>query len=419
MEIKNSKKCTKNSEIKANTNNTNNTSKNKKTNKESKKCKNSTKLNNSKNKLSLNDLTIKKTVEESKIDSNKPLVSVIVTICNTAHLLHSCIESIVEQTYTNLEIILIDSYSIDGSFKVCEKFASKDSRIKFTCDVFKSESDMRNYGLSQATGDYITFVSGSDFISLNYIEYQLEIIQKYNADISECEFIKVPEIVSAENSFEPPKQNVERITEFLPWQAIENLHSISHNTCVRTVVLWNKLYKKYIFDDIRFPEDKRFEDEFTTYKLFRKAKKIVCSNQILYAYVQIGTFKNRSYYDEHRLDILEAYENYMKFFKEMKSHYMLERAGRRYLRIMLIIRKEMSAFDKHLPDKRDTIKRLDARFKTIYNYLNVLCDKYPYLADTKPWHQIYYNKYNTYIKLIQEFNKENLKYEHNRRRQSL
>ena len=401
-------KNSKNNSKKSSNNNKNKTVKSKTLAEQKKKKKNK----------SINELTIRKT-NTKKIDRKKPLVSVIVTICNTAHLLHSCIESIVEQTYTNLEIILIDNYSIDLSYKVCEKFANKDKRIKFTCDVFKSESDMRNYGLNQATGDYITFVSGSDFISLNYIEYQLEIIQKYDADISECEFIKVPEIVSAENSFEPPKQNVERITEFLPWQAIENLHSISHNTCVRTVVLWNKLYKRFIFDDIRFPEDKRFEDEFTTYKLFRKAKKIVCSNQILYAYIQIGTFKNRSFYDEHRLDILEAYENYMKFFKEMKSPYMLERAGRRYLRIMLIIRKEISAFDKHLPDKRDTIKRLDSRFKTIYNYLNVLCDKYPYLADNKPLHKIYYNKYNAYIKIIQEFNQENLKYEHNRRRQSL
>lgn len=385
----------------------NKNSKNSSKNKHLKESTNLIKLDTSNNKSIKN--------EETK----KPLISVIVTICNTAHLLHACIESIVEQTYTNLEIILIDNYSADLSYKVCEKFANKDKRIKFTCDVFKSESDMKNYGLSQATGDYITFVSGSDFISLNYVEYQLEIINKYNADISECEFIKVPEIVSAENSFEPPKQNVERVTELLPWQAIENLHSVSHNTCVRTVVLWNKLFKKYIFDDIRFPEDKRFEDEFTTYKLFRKAKKIVSSNQILYAYIQIGTFKNRSFYDEHRLDILEAYENYMKFFKEMKSPYMLERAGKRYLRIMLIIRKEISAFDKHLPDKKDTIKKLDSRFKTIYNYLNVLCDKYPYLADNKPIHKIFYNKYNTYIKLIQEFNQENLKYEHNRRRQSL
>ena len=98
---------------------------------------------------------------------------------------------------------------------------------------------------------------------------------------------------------------------------------------------------------------------------------------------------------------------------------MLERAGRRYLRIMLIIRKEISCFDIKVIDKNEIIKNLDSRFISVYKFLNLLCDKYPYLADTKASHKVYYNEYNTYIKIIQDFNKENLKYEHNRRRQNL
>ena len=227
------------------------------------------------NKKGINDNNNTKNNNQTIIKSNKtkPLITVIITVANTAHLLHACLESVTEQTYSNLEIIIIDNYSDDASYKVCEKFANKDNRIKLYSKVFETESDMRSFGLSKATGEYIAFVAGSDFISLNYLEYQLEILSKYNADISECAFIKVPEIVSAENTFEPPKQYKERISEFLPWQAIENLHSISHNTCVKTVVLWNKLFKKTVFENVEFPKRKRFEDEFITYKLFRNAKK--------------------------------------------------------------------------------------------------------------------------------------------------
>ena len=371
MEIKNSKKCTKNStknsEIKANTNNTNNTSKN------------STKLNNSKNKLSLNDLTIKKAVKETKIDSNKPLVSVIVTICNTAHLLHSCIESIVEQTYTNLEIILIDTYSIDGSFKVCEKFASKDSRIKFTCDVFKSESDMRNYGLSQATGDYITFVSGSDFISLNYIEYQLEIIQKYNADISECEFIKVPEIVSAENSFEPPKQNVERITEFLPWQAIENLHSISHNTCVRTVVLWNKLYKAELLKNMKNLENppRILDDMMFLLLVYLNTKTITFINDPLYYYM----VRQDSIMGQIKKEQIESTE---KAMVDIKHIYEQDEQGKKMLEVidvmaflhfgislMFRMSSDKENFKQVLKDNREYLNKEFPKWRKS-KYLNII-----------------------------------------------
>lgn len=353
------------------------------------------------------------TTQNSYTFKKNPLVSIIVSIKNSAHLLHTCLESIIYQTYSNLEIILIDNWSMDSSLLVCQKFEKMDSRIKLYKDLFKAESDLKNFGIEVSTGDYITFMNGNDFISLNYIEYQLELMDKYNADITECAFIKVPEIVSAENLFIPPKQNTEKVYTYLPWQAIENLHSASQNTCLKTVVLWNKLFKRNLFDKIKFPESKNFEDEFTTYKLFRESYKIVSSNQILYAYVQVGSFKRKRLYDEHRLDILEAYENYLKFFKEMNCPYMLERAGKRYLRMMLMIRREISVFDIILDDKDNFIKSLDKRFISVYRYLNVLIEKYPYLSHTHPEHKQFYNKYKTYIQIINSFNKEYLQFPHN------
>ncbi len=353
------------------------------------------------------------TTQNSYTFKRNPLVSIIVSIRNSAHLLHTCLESIIYQTYSNLEIILIDNWSMDSSLLVCQKFEKMDSRIKLYKDLFEAESDLKNFGIEVSTGDYITFMNGNDFISLNYIEYQLELMDKYNADITECAFIKIPEIVSAENLFIPPKQNTEKVYTYLPWQAIENLHSASQNTCLKTVVLWNKLFKRNLFDKIKFPESKNFEDEFTTYKLFRESYKIVSSNQILYAYVQVGSFKRKRLYDEHRLDILEAYENYLKFFKEMNCPYMLERAGKRYLRMMLMIRREISVFDIILDDKDNFIKSLDKRFISVYKYLNVLIEKYPYLSHTHPEHKQFYNKYKTYIQIINSFNKEYLQFPHN------
>lgn len=180
----------------------------------------------------------------------------------------------------------------------------------------------------------------------------------------------------------------------------------------------NYLKKRFLIG-IEFPKNTGFEDEFVTYKLFRNSKKIVSSNQILYAYTQIGNYTYKRSYNEHRLDILKAYENYMKFFKEMNSPYMLERAGKRYLRIMLIIRKEISTFDIILENKEKIIEDLDKRFISIYKYLNYLSSTYSYLADTKNEHKNYFNEYNVYLKTVNSFNKKSLRYGHNQSKKNL
>lgn len=347
---------------------------------------------------------------------NLPKVSIIVSVKNVAHLLNNSISSIIDQTYKNIEILLIVNISSDSSLEICRKYEKKHKNIHVYEGMFKTESEIKNLGIKKASGNYITFMSGADFISLNYIEYMLYLCIKYNSEISECDLIKVSEAEAAENLFIPPIQEKEKIEVLLPWNAIENLHSSLQHTCLKTVVLWNKLFSINLFSNITFPNNKNFEDEFTTYKLFRKANKIVSSNQILYAYVQKGESKQNLYYDIKRLDILDAYENYMLFFKEMKSPYMLERAGLRYLKIILKIRKEISPFNIVLDNKQKRIDDLDSRFVSIYKYINVLLNKYPYLLSTKNEHQACYNEYQTYIKIINSFNNENLKYKHNKNR---
>jgi len=344
-----------------------------------------------------------------------PKVSIIVTIKGFPHLLHSCLESIVNQTYPNTEIILIDAFSQRTSLAICNKFKKHYPNIKVYNSEFYLESDLKNLGIEKATGSYISFVNGSDFISLNYIEYLLYIISKSNSDIAICDFIKVSESDSAEKRFLPPKQNIETLCTLLPWEAIENLHSSSNNICIKSVVLWNKLFKKTLFTNLRFPKNKEFEDEFTSYKLFMNSQKIISSNQKLYAYVQIGNHIRENIYNEHRLDILDAYENHMKFFKEVHSPYMLEKAGKRYLRMLYIIRKEISPFDIILDNKKDIIDNIDRRFVSIYKYILMLKSKHPYLSINNNEYLNIYNEYKTYIKIINTFNSNNLKYKHNKR----
>lgn len=232
-----------------------------------------------------------------------PLVSIIIPIYNVEQYLRRCLNSIAEQTYTNIEIILIDDGSSDGSLKICNEYADKDSRFTVIHKENGGLSSARNVGLSTCNGEYISFVDSDDWVSINYIKNLLKIIHLNKADIAIAENIKTF------GQLHLPHKQV-TLTTFSSKEALRQLFCQNQSAFI---ISCGKLYKKELFSNLRFPIGKYHEDEFTTYKLFYNSKKIVYTSEILYYYYQReGSIAHSS----HPWDVLEFLEQRYLFFKE-------------------------------------------------------------------------------------------------------
>lgn len=235
-------------------------------------------------------------------------ISIIVPIYNVEQYLDKCVESLANQTYKNLEIILVDDGTKDKSGKMADLWATKDNRIKVIHKENGGLSDARNAGMKIATGEYITFVDSDDWINYKMYEILMNNLEKYNADISVCGINKVYEddIVNQNQIIN------ENISIFTADEALENL--IDEGILKQTV--WNKLYKREIIDDIYFEFGKIHEDEFWTYQIFGKSEKIVYTDEQLYYYLQrSGSIMDKPF-SVQRLDGLEARNNRLKYIQE-------------------------------------------------------------------------------------------------------
>ena len=232
------------------------------------------------------------------------LISVIIPVYNVEQYLDRCINSIVNQTYTNLEIILVDDGSPDNCPTMCDKWAEKDNRIKVIHKENGGLSDARNAGLASATGKYIAFVDSDDWIDLNYVAFLYDALIKNNADISVCNYRETSDYDEQTNN-----DNI-RIHSF---DNFETMKKQSEANYFKAVV-WNKLYKKCLLSNNPFKIGKYHEDEFFTYKILAKATKVVHINAELYFYYQRNGSIINSYSIKHT-DALEAYVERIKFLE--------------------------------------------------------------------------------------------------------
>ena len=206
------------------------------------------------------------------------LVSVIVPVYNVEKYLSDCIESITNQTYRQLEIILVDDGSTDASGDICDEYGKKDERIQVIHKENGGLSDARNTGLDRCTGEYIAFVDSDDIVSVRFIEYLHKTISMDSYDI-------VSLIKSArfwDDGVQKPlfDETESYKTEVLnPTQALRKMYYQTIPTGIP-----HRLYKRKIFDSIRFPVGYLYEDLATSYKLFMNAKRIAAISSVLYGY---------------------------------------------------------------------------------------------------------------------------------------
>lgn len=258
----------------------------------------------------------------------KELVSVVLPIYNVDKYLIKCIETVINQTYKNIEIILVDDGSTDNSGTICDTFKEKDNRIKVIHKKNGGLSDARNIGLKNAHGRYICFIDSDDYISEKYVEKLYKLIKINNAQIALCNFQRVDEneqIISEEKI----------LSEILSGK--ETLEKLNNkNFYPSSVVAWNKLYDISLFDNILYPIGKLHEDEFTTYKLYYIAPKVAITSEVLYYYRVVQTSITNRNFNKKRLDILEALEERIKFFKCNNEQKLYELALIEYESVLMI-----------------------------------------------------------------------------------
>lgn len=231
-------------------------------------------------------------------------ISVIVPIYKVEDYLHRCVDSIINQTYTNLEIILVDDGSPDNCSRICDEYAKKDSRIRVIHKKNGGLSDARNAGIDIATGEYIMFIDSDDFVDREMMKSMMRNMIHNNVDMVVCniKYIYEDKEVVKYNQADRILDRYEAMEEYLRDGVVQ-------------AVAWNKLYKKSLISDMRYKVGKTNEDEFFTYKVVDKTDKIYYNSRPFYNYIQRDS-SIMGKYSINRLDGVEASYERLNFIKE-------------------------------------------------------------------------------------------------------
>lgn len=243
---------------------------------------------------------------------NEPLVSVIIPIYKVEKYLHACVDSILSQSYHNLEIILVDDGSPDSCPVICDDYAQKDARVQVIHQKNGGLSAARNAGIDICRGDYITFVDSDDFLHKRFIELLLNACQTEQADIAVGNIERVPHETSLEKSTSPLTATAVRCITGRD----SNFMIYNVSTWTRITTAWGKLYSRLLFSQTRYPIIALHEDEALTYKLLYSCKAIaICDSAFYYYRSNPASLMNQSF-AEKKLLIFPILEERAAFYRE-------------------------------------------------------------------------------------------------------
>lgn len=236
-----------------------------------------------------------------------PIISVIIPVYNVEKYLEKCMDTVLNQSFRDFEVLLVDDGAKDSTPELCDKIAMQDCRVKVFHKKNGGVSDARNYGLDKMSGKYVTFIDSDDYISLDYLEYLYKLIVENNAQIS---------MVQAQILLE---------TEDKSPTLISREEKISSETAVRRMLLrreathtcWGKLFDAALWDNIRFPKGLNCGEDYATYYVFDKAKTVAYSDAQMYCYIQRSGSIMHEVCSEKTLSVLDATDSL--------SEYLLDR----------------------------------------------------------------------------------------------
>ncbi|WP_302434788.1 glycosyltransferase family 2 protein [Roseburia inulinivorans] len=263
------------------------------------------------------------------------LISVVVPVYHVETYIERCVESLLQQTYSNLEIILVDDGGDDRCPQICDEYAKKDARIKVIHKKNGGLSDARNAGMRAASGKYLAYIDSDDYIQPDTYEKMIYALKKENADIAVCNYEAVTD--QGQSITEKNQKMDIKDRTYSSQEAISNLCGPNYHYWVTA---WNRLYKIKIAREISFPVGKIHEDEFTAHLFYDKAEKIVGISEPLYKYVIRENSIMTKKYSVKNLVYVEAVNNRIEYCME----HGLEEVGQAFLRWMS--RYLMNVYDK-------------------------------------------------------------------------
>lgn len=219
-----------------------------------------------------------------------PLISVIIPIYKVEDYVRPCVRSVLNQSYTNLEVILVDDGSPDNCGAICDEFAALDERVVVMHKPNGGLSDARNAGLDIAQGELVAFLDGDDLAHRDWLLTLYQSLKEHNAEVAFCDY----QIVR-ENDFDVNKESQASRTELL--EGLAMLYTLYEpNWVPKNIVVWNKLYKREIFENLRFPVGKVHEDEFIYLSLYAEPRRIVYTDFVGIGYMIRSNSITRSRY---------------------------------------------------------------------------------------------------------------------------
>jgi len=240
------------------------------------------------------------------------MISVIVPVYNVEAYLAQCIDSVLAQTYKELEILLIDDGSTDCSGSICDAYQAKDSRIRVFHTENRGLSAARNVGLDHASGEYILLLDSDDWIDRKTAQVLAAYAEKHDADVVSCAYYY--EWKNRRNSVEKVDKPI-----ILEGRQIMQVHI---QEPYLGYMAWNKLYRKELFSSIRYPEGRDYEDILTTYKILLSAQKVICVPDALFHYRMRANTISRTYTVDYMISFWRANDERFKALSEAYPEYL-------------------------------------------------------------------------------------------------
>lgn len=290
-----------------------------------------------------------------------PTVSVIVPVYKVEMYLPQCIDSILAQTFSDFELILVDDGSPDNCGKICDGYAKKDSRITVIHKENGGLSSARNSGIEwvfkNSNSEWISFIDSDDWVHPQYLESLLFAATSLNADIGVCEY--------EETSDRSPNCDTFKITpeKISPEELYINKH-------VTSVVAWGKLYRKELFNSIRYPVGKLHEDEYVTYKILFEHSYVAYITEKLYFYYSNPDGIILGEWSPKRLDAVDAHEEQTEYFRTHNFTEALKKTERIllwYLITQIDITQKSNKYSSYSPSLKKKLKACVKDFKKDLN----------------------------------------------------
>ena len=241
-------------------------------------------------------------VKEIEVENGGELISIIVPIYNVENYLRMCLDSIEHQTYSNIEVLLINDGSPDSSGEICQEYVARDSRFRYFEKENGGASDARNYGIERSNGKYLTFVDSDDWLSLTYVEDLYQAAIRNNADTVVSHYTIYNE---SDRNYYVHIWDDYYEKNYTSEELIMELPKLELNGYIY-ITSWGILFKKELFNNVKFPKGKVIEDSWTNYKLFFKSKKITYIHKEIYSHREGILSVGSSVNEKLLIDVLEC-----------------------------------------------------------------------------------------------------------------